>query len=133
MDNRFTTENTGHYAGRWYDLPDGTKRYFTLEEVAKQQRIYRKGDSSADAIQQTRDGMNHGPVGIQIKPQMIDRPRTCGHCKNTFYSSWPQAKTCGNPVCVKEYRKAMAKQDYRKNADKYRAAKRERDRKTKAA
>ncbi len=133
MDNRFTTVPNGHPAPLWYQPTDGSPRlYWTDEEWDYQQRIYRKGDNSADAIQEAIDTRNHQPVGIQIRPQMIDRPRTCGHCKNTFYSSWPQAKTCGNPVCATEYRKAAAREAYHRSPEKHRAAKRERDRKAKA-
>ena len=41
-----TTEDTGFYAGTWHDLPDGTRRYYTLDHVAHMRKLGRGSHSN---------------------------------------------------------------------------------------
>lgn len=103
MTDHLTTENTGHYAGIWYDLPDGTKRYFTREyvaEVAARESRSMDRDLHATAIP-ARALVNGGKY-----PTKADAPRAvkadlplCEICK-THPIRNRKSKTCGNPECA---------------------------------
>ena len=101
MDNRFTTTDTGRPAPLWYQPTDGPRLYWTDEEWEAQQRLYRKGESSADAIQEAIDTRNHQPVGIQIKGRRRGtKEGTCVVCGKPFSDGERDQVTCGTKVCM---------------------------------
>ena len=109
VDQRFTTENTGHYAGTWHDLPDGTKRYWTLEEVEAQRIRNRKGNDRKRvdaAIEVVRDRRaKRAPMArtTTAKPRALKTSR-CKICDREFTLVRSNQATCGAERCKKEHR-----------------------------
>lgn len=114
MTNRFTTTDTGRPAPLWYQPTDGPRLYWTDEEWEAQQRIYRKGENSADAIQQAIDTRNHQPVGIQIKRRRGTKEGTCVICGEPFSNGERDQVTCLSDSCLAERKRQRERKSYKK-------------------
>ena len=107
MDNRLTTENTGHYAGRWYDLPDGTKRYYTVEAVKDMRRFHGGGQKAHSGDVGGLDAID----AYRKKVRKNATTRVCIVCEEEFIVTRTNRgyKTCGTVACVEEARRRTAR------------------------
>ena len=104
MTDHLTTEITSAYAGTWYDLPDGTKRYYTEEHIAHMATLHARHEDTvqvADAIDTVRAKRNRAPVGIRVStaapPQRKPEEKPLRRCV-----------VCGDPMIGPYHGKAKA-------------------------
>lgn len=125
MTDHLTTRDTGHYAGVWYDLPDGTKRYYTEEHIAHMNALHARHDDTvqvADAIDTVRANKGRGTINPFVKTAPSERKqptitvapeKPCAICGRMFRPISPTYATCGAESCKNEHHRNMQRQHRR--------------------
>ena len=125
MTDHLTTRDTGRYAGTWYDLPDGAKRYYTEEHIAHMNALHARHDDReqvAEAIDTVRANKGKGtinpfvktaPAEPKPKPQKPSE-KNCPICGRTFIPWRINTATCGLEDCAKKHRSKLKQQYWKR-------------------
>lgn len=111
-----TTENTGHFAGEWNRLPDGSPRYFTHAHVAHMAELNRNADDGtriAEIVKRKRDSATPSPAQVRGARESIktrrkekrSQPVSCANRGIRCARRTPRRAARIAPVCCTSARK----------------------------